>query len=261
MGILNITPDSFSDGGKFLNKDKAIIHATKLIESGAHIIDVGGESSRPGSSPILVSEELDRVIPVIYSLREKFSEILLSIDTNKAEVAKKALIAGADIINDISAMNGDLEMPEVIYENKVPIILMHMRGTPKNMQINIKYNNIIEEVITYFKKQIEFAKSFNILDEQIILDPGIGFGKTTEQNFMLLNNINLFCELGYPILVGTSRKSFIKNTLKSNTDDLLEGSIASSLYSIFKGARIIRVHDVREVKRAVLITEKAMNAG
>ncbi len=261
MGILNVTPDSFSDGGKFLNKDKAIIHATKLIESGAQIIDVGGESSRPGSSPILVNEELDRVIPVISSLREKFSKILISIDTNKAEVAKKAIFAGADIINDISAMNGDLEMPELVYENKVPIVLMHMRGIPKNMQTNIRYNNIIEEVINYFKKQIEFAKSFNISDEQIILDPGIGFGKTTEQNFMLLNNINLFCELGYPVLIGTSRKSFIKNTLKSTTDNLLEGSIASCLYSIFKGARILRVHDVREIKRAVLITEKAMNAG
>ena len=260
MGILNVTPDSFSDGGKFFRKNKAIEHGINLIENGANIIDIGGESSRPGSLPITTDEELKRVIPVISSLRKIFPEIIISIDTYKADVAKKAIEVGADIVNDISAMRGDLKMVEVVSKSKVPIILMHMRGKPANMQNNTNYNNIIDHILNFFKKQIEIAKSSNVSDWQIILDPGIGFGKNVEDNFKLLKNLDIFCSLGYPVLIGTSRKSFLGKTLSSSNDNLLEGTISSCLYSIFKGARILRVHDVREIKKSLIIIEKIMNS-
>ena len=260
MGILNVTPDSFSDGGKFFRKNKAIEHGINLIENGANIIDIGGESSRPGSLPITTDEELKRVIPVISSLRKIFPEIIISIDTYKADVAKKAIEVGADIVNDISAMRGDLKMVEVVSKSKVPIILMHMRGKPANMQNNTNYNNIIDHILIFFKKQIEIAKSSNVSDWQIILDPGIGFGKNVEDNFKLLKNLDIFCSLGYPVLIGTSRKSFLGKTLSSSNDNLLEGTISSCLYSIFKGARILRVHDVREIKKSLIIIEKIMNS-
>ena len=259
MGILNMTPDSFSDGGKFNSLEKAIKHTSDLIRDGADIIDIGGESSRPGALPISVEEELNRVLPIISLLRKEFPKILISIDTYKSEVAKKAIDSGADIVNDITAMKNDPKMPQLIYEYKIPIILMHMRGTPENMQSDINYKDIIDDIIIFFRKAIKYAKSYKIKNEQIILDPGIGFGKTLEQNFILLKNIKSFCKIGYPILIGTSRKSFLSNILKVGTDDLLEGTIASSLYAVFNGARILRVHDVREVKKAVIIIEKAMN--
>jgi len=259
MGILNMTPDSFSDGGKFNSLEKAIKHTSDLIRDGADIIDIGGESSRPGALPISVEEELNRVLPIISLLRKEFPKILISIDTYKSEVAKKAIDSGADIVNDITAMKNDPKMPQLIYEYKIPIILMHMRGTPENMQSDINYKDIIDDIIIFFRKAIKYAKSYKIKNEQIILDPGIGFGKTLEQNFILLKNIKSFCKIGYPILIGTSRKSFLSNILKVGTDNLLEGTIASSLYAVFNGARILRVHDVREVKKAVIIIEKAMN--
>ncbi len=260
MGIVNVTPDSFSDGGRYLCNKKALSHSISLINQGADIIDIGGESSRPGSQPISVKDEINRVIPVISALRAKHSKILISIDTYKSEVAKEALEAGADIINDISSMRNDLKMVHLVQNNKVPIILMHMRGTPQNMQKLTNYNDIVNDILLFFKKRIDYAKSFDILDNQIIIDPGIGFGKSIKQNFILLNKTNLFCELGYPVLIGTSRKSFLGKTLESDTDHLIEGSIASSLFSIFRGARILRVHDVKEIKRAVVIFEKAMNS-
>ena len=260
MGILNITPDSFSDGGKFFDIRKALIHATNLINDGADIIDIGGESSRPGSLPISVEEEKNRVIPIISNLRKQNSEILISIDTCKSEVAKEALGVGADIINDISGMRNDPKMGQIIQQNKSPIIIMHMKGVPRNMQKNIKYENFIEDILLFFKERINYAKSLNIQDDQIILDPGIGFGKTLDQNFILLNNTDLFCKLGYPVLIGTSKKSFLGKTLGLDTDNILEGSIASNLYATFKGAKILRVHDVKEIKKSLIIVEKTMNA-
>tara|TARA_A100001011_G_scaffold380021_1_gene446778 strand:+ start:1798 stop:2652 length:855 start_codon:yes stop_codon:yes gene_type:complete len=260
MGILNITPDSFSDGGKYLNKKKALIHATNLINSGADIIDIGGESSRPGALPITIDEEKNRVIPIISDLRKENPEILISVDTCKSEVAKEAMEVGADIINDISGMKNDIKMSNVIQENKIPIVIMHMKGLPTNMQKNISYNNLLEDILFFFKERLEYAKLHNIQEDQIILDPGIGFGKTLEQNFILLNNIDLFCSLGYPVLIGTSRKSFLGKTLGLDADNILEGSIASNLFATMKGARILRVHDVKEIKKSLIIFEKAMNS-
>ena len=260
MGILNITPDSFSDGGKYLNKKKALIHVTNLINSGADIIDIGGESSRPGALPITIDEEKNRVIPIISDLRKENPEILISVDTCKSEVAKEAIEVGADIINDISGMKNDIKMSNVIQENKIPIVIMHMKGLPTNMQKNISYNNFLEDILFFFKERLEYAKLHNIQEDQIILDPGIGFGKTLEQNFILLNNIDLFCSLGYPVLIGTSRKSFLGKTLGLDTDNILEGSIASNLFATMKGARILRVHDVKEIKKSLIIFEKAMNS-
>ena len=259
MGILNITPDSFSDGGRYLNKQKALIHANNLINSGADIIDIGGESSRPGSLPITADEEKNRVIPIISNLRKENPEILISIDTCKSEVAEEAIEVGADIINDISGLKNDLKMASLIQKYKIPIVIMHMKGLPNNMQKNISYNNFMEDIISFFKERLKYAKSNNIQKDQIILDPGIGFGKTLEQNFVLLKNIDLFCALGYPVLVGTSRKSFLGKTLGLDTDNIIEGSIASNLFATFKGARILRVHDVKEIKKSLIIFEKAMN--
>ena len=260
MGILNITPDSFSDGGKYLNKKKALIHATNLINSGADIIDIGGESSRPGALPITIDEEKNRVIPIISDLRKENPDILISVDTCKSEVAEEAIEVGADIINDISGLNNDIKMPNVIQKNKAPIIIMHMKGLPKNMQKNISYNNFIEDILNFFKERLKYAKLHNIKKDQIILDPGIGFGKTLEQNFILLNNIDIICALGYPVLIGTSRKSFLGKTLGLDTDNILEGSIASNLFAFMKGAKILRVHDVKEIKKSLTIFEKAMNS-
>jgi dihydropteroate synthase len=260
MGILNITPDSFSDGGRYLDKRKALIHATNLIKDGADIIDIGGESSRPGASPISIEQEKNRVIPIISNLRKHNSEVFISVDTCKSEVAKEALGVGADIINDISGMKNDPKMVNIIQENNSPIVMMHMKGIPRNMQKNITYNNLIEDILLFFKERINYAKSLNIQDDQIIIDPGIGFGKTLEQNFKLLNNIDLFCKLGYPVLIGTSRKSFLGKTLGLDTDNILEGSIASNLFATFKGAKILRVHDVKEIKKSLTIVEKAMTS-
>ena len=260
MGILNITPDSFSDGGRYLDKRKALIHATNLIKDGADIIDIGGESSRPGASPISIEQEKNRVIPIISNLRKHNSEVFISVDTCKSEVAKEALGVGADIINDISGMKNDPKMVNIIQENNSPIVMMHMKCIPRNMQKNITYNNLIEDILLFFKERINYAKSLNIQDDQIIIDPGIGFGKTLEQNFKLLNNIDLFCKLGYPVLIGTSRKSFLGKTLGLDTDNILEGSIASNLFATFKGAKILRVHDVKEIKKSLTIVEKAMTS-
>jgi len=260
MGILNITPDSFSDGGKYLNKKKALIHATNLINSGADIIDIGGESSRPGALPITIDEEKNRVIPIISDLRKENPDILISVDTCKSEVAEEAIEVGADIINDISGLKNDIKMSNVIQKNKTPVIIMHMKGLPKNMQKNISYNNFIEDILNFFKERLKYAKLHNIKKDQIILDPGIGFGKTLDQNFILLKNIDIICALGYPVLIGTSRKSFLGKTLGLDTDNILEGSIASNLFALMKGAKILRVHDVKEIKKSLTIFEKAMNS-
>jgi dihydropteroate synthase len=248
MGILNVTPDSFSDGGEFFKYDDAVKQGIRMAEEGADIIDVGGESTRPGSDPIIIEEELSRVIPVIESLSKEI-DIPISIDTYKSEIARKALDAGAEMINDISALRFDPKMKEVAKEYQAPIVLMHIKGTPKNMQKNPYYDDVITEITEYLKESIEIAEKAGIDREKIIIDPGIGFGKRLEDNLNILKNLKKFSILDCPILVGPSRKSFIGKILDLPVEERLEGSLAALAVSIMNGANIVRVHDVKESKR------------
>jgi dihydropteroate synthase len=258
MGILNVTPDSFSDGGLYFEKEKAISRGLELAAEGADIIDVGGESTRPGSEPIPVQEELRRVIPVISSLRKK-TDTLISVDTIKSEVAEAAIEAGADIINDISSFCFDSGMASLAAQKEAPVILMHMKGTPKTMQINPSYKDLLSEIKSFLKEKLEIARVSGIKKEKIIIDPGIGFGKNPNDNLTLLNNLPFLEELERPILVGVSRKSYIGNILNSPPQERIEGTIASAIISIIRGAHILRVHDVSTVKRAVLVAEAILN--
>jgi dihydropteroate synthase len=260
MGILNVTPDSFSDGGKFIHLGKALSQAQSMEKNGADIIDIGGESTRPGATPVSLEEEINRTIPVIEAIR-KFSKISISIDTYKSEVAEKALLAGADFINDISGLTFDSRMIGIVKKFDVPVVLMHIKGTPRNMQTNPTYIDVIKELMDFFSLQIQKALDFGIKKEQIIIDPGIGFGKQLNDNFILIQRLKEFSGLGFPILIGPSRKSFIGLTLDVPSGDRLEGTLASISASILNGASIVRVHDVKEVKRAVVITDKIMEAG
>jgi len=260
MGILNITPDSFSDGGQYFQLDRAVNHAKYILEAGADILDIGGESSRPGAEPIDTQIEIERVIPVIQEIRKTYPDCLISIDSYKPEVARKAIMAGANIINDISGLSFDSAMIELIYNTKVPVIIMHMSGTPKNMQLNPIYDDLISDMISFFRNQITKAWSGGVRDSQIVLDPGIGFGKTVDHNFSLIQHLGKICDLGYPVLIGPSRKSFIGHTLGLPAEERIEGTAASICAGILNGARIVRVHDVLEMKRVVTITEKIRTA-
>jgi dihydropteroate synthase len=243
MGILNVTPDSFSDGGRYIESQKAIDHALEMVESGADIIDVGGESTRPGADQVEVSQELERVIPVIEEIK-KHSNVIISIDTFKSRVAKEAIEAGADIINDISGTVFDERMKSIIEKKKCPVILMHIKGTPKNMQVNPKYTNIHEEIYQFLQKKCSEIESLN--DGKIIIDPGIGFGKSFCDNLKLLRDIKDFTFLSKPILIGVSRKSFLGKILKTKTKERLLGSLASEIYAYLNGVDILRVHDIDE---------------
>lgn len=254
MGVVNVTPDSFSDGGLYLEKKKAVQRALELVGEGADIVDVGGESTRPGSDPIPAKEEIRRLIPVISSVREK-TDVLISVDTTKSEVAEAALDAGASIINDISSLRVDPEMASLVVQRDAPVILMHMKGTPKTMQINPSYTDLLEEVKSFLRERIELALASGFKKEKIIIDPGIGFGKRYEDNLTLINNLLVFEDLDRPILVGPSRKSFIGKILNLPPLERIEGTIASSIISIIRGAHILRVHDVAPVKRALLVAE------
>ena len=260
MGILNVTPDSFSDGGLFYNTDEAVSHALQLIEYGIDIIDIGGESTRPGAKKISEEEEIQRIIPVVKQIRELSSEIIISIDTTKSMVAQKAIQSGANIINDISGFSFDNKMIDVVRESKVPVIIMHMQGDPSNMQNKPVYNDLIIDISSFFKSKIKLATDAGIKKKQIILDPGIGFGKTVGDNFQLINQLNEFCKLGFPVMIGPSRKSFIGTTLNLPVDDRLEGTAAAVAVGVMNGARIVRVHDVKEIKRVVTIVEKIRTA-
>jgi len=255
MGILNVTPDSFSDGGHFLDTKIAVNHALRMADQGADIIDIGGESTRPGSDPVSINNELARVLPVIEGIRNK-STIPISIDTYKSLVARKALEAGANIINDISGLNFDPEMINIVGEHKAPIVIMHIKGTPENMQVNPQYDDLIQEIIDYFQKQINFCRNNGIPKTKIILDPGLGFGKKLNDNFILIKELKRFGELGYPILIGPSRKSFIGLTLDLPVEQRIEGTAAAIAIGIMNGARIIRVHDVLEMKRVQVISDQ-----
>jgi len=257
MGILNVTPDSFSDGGLFTDPTHAADHAMDMVKEGADMIDIGGESTRPGAEPISLDEELNRTIPVIESIRNK-SDCLISIDTYKSKVAKAALDAGADMVNDISGLTFDEYMAVLVSERNVPIILMHIKGTPRDMQKNPHYDDLLGEIKEYFDKQIAKANDAGVTDTNIILDPGIGFGKRLEDNFEIIHELKQICAMGYPVLLGPSRKSFIGTTLNLPVEDRLEGTLASITAGIMNGARIVRVHDVKETVRVVTITEKIM---
>lgn len=252
MGILNVTPDSFSDGGKYFNVDSAVDRALEMVDEGADFIDVGGESTRPGSISISAKEEISRVIPVIKKLSTKIN-IPISIDTMKSAVAREAIEYGATIVNDISALNFDSEMANVISHYKATAILMHMKGTPQTMQLNPEYDDLIGEIISYLKNSIDKAKSKEI--DQIIIDPGIGFGKKLEHNIEILKKLSEFKTLGYPVLIGPSRKSFIGQILNLPVEERLEGTAASVAVSAINGANIVRVHDVREMKRVAQIVD------
>ena len=260
MGIVNVTPDSFSDGGKYFAPITAIDFAFKLIDEGADIIDIGGESTRPGADKVSCSEELTRVIPVIESIRSNNNKILISIDTTKSMVAKEAVKAGANIINDVSGLSFDNQMSETIAQLKAPVIIMHMKGNPSDMQDNPKYKDVIDEIITYFKEKINIAINSGIEREMIILDPGIGFGKTVEHNFKILSELNRFNNLELPLLIGPSRKSFIGLTLDLPPEDRLDGTAATVAVGVNNGARIVRVHDVKNMKRVAIIADKIRNA-
>jgi dihydropteroate synthase len=252
MGILNITPDSFSNGGKFLDRDAAITHGIRMAEEGADFIDVGGESTRPGSESVSIEEEIRRVVPVIETLTKKNS-IPISIDTNKSEVADAALNAGAVIVNDISGMTFDQRMPSVVVRYNATVILMHIKGKPKTMQENPIYENVTVEVKQYLADRVSIARQAGI--EQIIVDPGIGFGKKYEHNIQLIQELNQLTELGYPVLIGPSRKSFLGVILDLPPSERLEGTAAVVTISILHGANVIRVHDVKEMKRVAKVSD------
>ena len=253
MGILNVTPDSFSDGGQFLNTEKAIAHGVEMASQGAAIIDIGGESTRPGSEPVSINDEIARVTPVIKSLSDK-TDIPISIDTYHVEVAKAALDSGALILNDITALN-DERMGELAVEYEVPIILMHMQGTPTTMQAEPKYNDVVQEVLDYLIERANRAEKAGVPKERIFIDPGIGFGKTLEHNLELLRNIDKFVATNYRVLVGTSRKSFIgKITGKPIPSERIFGTAATVALLAAAGVSITRIHDVPQMYDVIKIT-------
>ncbi len=245
MGILNVTPDSFSDGGEHFDQAAAIAHGFKMIEEGADIVDVGGESTRPGASPVSAEEEIERVIPVIEALNGQ-SDAILSIDTMKAEVARRAIAAGASIINDVSALTHDPGMTEVVSSSEVGVVLMHMLGEPRMMQQNPKYEDVVQEVSHYLLLRVRACEDAGVAFERLAVDPGIGFGKLDEHNARLIARLDVLAATGLPVVVGISRKSFVGRTLDRVVTDRLPGSLAAAAYAITRGADIIRVHDVKD---------------
>lgn len=255
MGILNVTPDSFTDGGKFFDKDSAIEHGLKMAEDGADIIDIGGESTRPGSESVAFEEEIRRTIPVIEALSKKVN-VPISIDTYKSAVARRALDAGASVVNDISGLRFDPDMPKVVAEYNVPVVIMHIKGTPKNMQVNPVYEALIPEIMDYLRTGIRLALNCGVKEDRIIIDPGIGFGKTYEHNLEILKNLYEFTLLEKPILIGPSRKAFLGKILDdAPVSDRMEGTAAAVAISIIKGANIVRVHDVKEMARVARVAD------
>ena len=254
MGILNVTPDSFSDGGHYLTINSSVECARRMAEEGADIIDIGGESSRPGAEPVPLEVELERVIPVIKKLSDKI-DILISIDTYKAKVAKEALKAGASIINDISGLRFDPMMAKIAAEAGCPVIIMHMKGTPRDMQRRPAYKDVVKEITAFFKERIAFAVKNGIKRNKIIIDPGIGFGKTVRHNLEIIKRLKEFRKLGVPVLIGPSRKSFIGRVLNEPVDKRLEGTAAVVAIGIANGANIVRVHDVKAMADVAKITD------
>jgi len=254
MGVLNFTPDSFSDGGQLENAQAAVARGVQMVADGADLLDVGGESTRPGSEPVLADVEIARTIPVIEGLVAAAPDVPVSIDTRKAEVATAAIKAGACIVNDVSA-GGDPAMFEVVASHGVGMVLMHMQGNPKTMQSDPHYDDVVSEVVSYLSERLDAAVAAGIERDALVLDPGIGFGKTLEHNLALMKNIDAFCALGRPILVGPSRKRFIGTLLETEVDDRLEGTAAAVAWLAGSGAHIVRVHDVKEMVRVVRVVD------
>jgi dihydropteroate synthase len=260
MVILNVTPDSFSDGGKFAKFENAVSHAEKMINDGADIIDIGGESTRPGAAPVEESEEIKRVVPVIKAIREQFPSIAISIDTTKSRVATAALDAGADIVNDISGLTFDHNMPAVAAERKVPVVIMHMKGIPRTMQNNPVYEDFFVETLEFLNNSIELAISRGVSENNVILDPGIGFGKELSHNIAIIKHLEVFHSFGMPLLAGVSRKSMIaKITGRENPVERTAGTVALNTKLLEKGAAIIRVHDIKEAKDCVAVHNAMRN--
>lgn len=258
MGIVNVTPDSFSDGGQFLATDKAIQHALSLVEQGADILDIGGESTRPGATPVIEAVELTRVIPVIEELSRQV-HIPISIDTVKPNVARAALKVGASIVNDIAANRSEPTMWQVVAEAEAGYICMHMQGTPQTMQAAPDYKNIVVEIGSFFAERLLRLREHNVSADCIALDPGLGFGKTVEHNLQLLANLGRFEPFGRPMVLGASRKSFIGRIDSSDTGERLPGSLACACLAVSAGARIIRAHDVAETRQAMRVAEAILN--
>ncbi len=258
MGVINVTPDSFSDGGKFQDIDNAVEQALILISQGADMIDIGGESTRPGAHTVPTSVEIDRVVPVIEQLRKENSQIIISIDTNKAEVIQAAIDVGANFINDVNALQNKGCL-EVAARSKLRVCLMHKQGNPKNMQDNPKYNDVLTQVMEFFKERIDTCILAGILKKNIVLDPGIGFGKTLQHNLALLRNIKQLKSLGYPILIGASRKTMIGEILNAKVDNRLYGSLAIAQFAYTQGADYLRVHDVKATADVLKITKQLIS--
>ena len=254
MGILNVTPDSFSDGGRFINDQAIETQVDKMIAAGADIIDVGGESSRPFAEPVSIEDELARVLPAIRSIRQR-STISISIDTTKAEVARKALDEGANIINDISALRFDQNMISLVRESAAPVIIMHMQGTPSDMQVDPYYDDVVVEIKDFFRERLTWAAENGVPEKRFILDPGIGFGKTVEHNLSILRRVSEFFGLGCPVLIGHSRKAFIGKLLGAEVDNRDVATAAVSALCATKGVSILRVHDVAKTVEAVRMAE------
>ena len=250
MGVLNVTPDSFSDGGRYLETEAAVAHGLRLAQEGADVVDVGGESTRPGAGPVAEQEELNRVLPVVERLAAEL-RVPLSIDTSKAEVARRAIEAGAGFLNDVTALAGDPGMAEVAAASGVDVCLMHMRGTPRTMQEDPRYGDVVAEVAAFLEQRLQFATGRGIAEERIWLDPGVGFGKALEHNLELLRRLDEIVALGRPVLVGASRKRFIGALTGKPEDQRLGGSLAAALIAMERGAAMLRVHDVAATRDAV----------
>jgi len=258
MGVINTTPDSFSDGGEFFDPSVAVSHARQLVDDGADILDIGGESTRPGSESVPVDEELRRVIPAIEGIRGAGVDVPISIDTRKLKVARKAVDAGASIVNDITALRDDPDIADFIAQKRLGVVLMHMLGTPRMMQKDPTYSDVIAEIGEFFDERMNFALGRGIPGENIVLDPGIGFGKRLEHNLRIMNECGSWLKFGRPILIGPSRKRFIGELLDVDVTDRLYGTIGACVASLASGARIFRVHDVRAVRDALNVAFSIM---
>ncbi len=257
MGVLNLTPDSFSDGGKFNTKEKSIKHAIYLLNSGANLVDVGGESTRPGSKPIKENLEWGRISKILKFANKKLP---ISLDTRKSNIMKKGIMLGVKLINDVSGLSFDNETMNVLKKYKIPFVIQHSKGVPENMQKKPSYKNELLDIYDFFEEKIRLLRSIGINHNNIIIDPGIGFGKNLKHNMSLIHNISIFHSLGFPILVGNSRKSFIKELSKKNDSKLRTGgTLASSIYLMMQGVQILRIHDVNEIMQGIKVFKKIIN--
>jgi dihydropteroate synthase len=260
VGILNVTPDSFSDGGIFLDPEAAAEHAAAMLDEGAGMLDVGGESTRPGSDPVSQEEEIQRVVPVVERIISERPEAIISVDTYRSGTATAALQAGAKFVNDVTAFRGDPSMASVIKEAACPVILMHMQGEPKTMQKEPRYEDVVREVRYFLAERAEYAVSAGVRPENIIVDPGIGFGKNLQHNLALLRNLDVIVDLGFPVLIGASRKSFIERiTGVQEPRDRVSGTVATTVLAYERGATFFRVHDVRANREALAVAEAVLH--